>query len=358
MVWCLGRSGLNSVLTRLGLGDFTPDNVNALEDPCPLPEKERVLRRSLNEKEKLIYAPFSGVGGIVYDHDAVYIDLGGSHSHGKPSEKEESGESAPLVKELREMKSTLDEKLESARLQLFSNSDVITAVDVVESDEEDSEEQSEDDEGNDDQNLNYDSDGGSEQPEADENEGHTNKNYRSRSTENGGESDSDNPDDDESQDTNFDSQKQARFQEASDLFYSRFRHRPLQRMIYDDIDDFMNLESRANFDITNCAVQDINEEEDDTYKSLFVGGDYAESAKAMLDQDNEEDFGDFEEFDNENEEEDQSEGDQPVETDEKSEKREAMKKKLKEKFDMEYDEGDKDFYSDWKNEVEEQAKVF
>ena len=48
-----------------------------LPDPCPLPEKEK--KRSLNQKERLIYAPMSGVGGIVYDKDAVYIDLGGSH---------------------------------------------------------------------------------------------------------------------------------------------------------------------------------------------------------------------------------------------------------------------------------------
>ena len=34
--------------------------------------------RALVEKEKTIYAPFSGVGGIVYDKDAVYIDLGGA----------------------------------------------------------------------------------------------------------------------------------------------------------------------------------------------------------------------------------------------------------------------------------------
>ena len=26
-----------------------------------------------------MYAPFSGVGGIVYDKDAVYIDLGPNH---------------------------------------------------------------------------------------------------------------------------------------------------------------------------------------------------------------------------------------------------------------------------------------
>ena len=36
-----------------------------LPDPCPLPEKEK--KRSLTEKERLIYAPMSGVGGIVYD---------------------------------------------------------------------------------------------------------------------------------------------------------------------------------------------------------------------------------------------------------------------------------------------------
>lgn len=53
--------------------------INFLPDPCPLPETEK--KRSLNEKEKLMYAPFSGVGGIVYDKDAIYIDLGGSHSH-------------------------------------------------------------------------------------------------------------------------------------------------------------------------------------------------------------------------------------------------------------------------------------
>ncbi len=49
-----------------------------LPDPCPLPEEEK--KRSLNQRERLIYAPMSGVGGIVYDKDAVYIDLGGSHS--------------------------------------------------------------------------------------------------------------------------------------------------------------------------------------------------------------------------------------------------------------------------------------
>lgn len=52
-----------------------------LPDPCPLPEKMK--KRSLVDKERLVYAPFSGVGGIVYDKDAVYVELGGSHSHSK-----------------------------------------------------------------------------------------------------------------------------------------------------------------------------------------------------------------------------------------------------------------------------------
>ena len=48
-----------------GCGDFTLNSVSTLPDPCPLPDK--LKKRSLNEKEKLIYAPMTGVGGIVYD---------------------------------------------------------------------------------------------------------------------------------------------------------------------------------------------------------------------------------------------------------------------------------------------------
>lgn len=63
-----------------------------LPDPCALPgdrsSKTKQARRVLNEKERLLYAPFSGVGGIVYDKDAVYIELGGSHSH-RPSNNNE-----------------------------------------------------------------------------------------------------------------------------------------------------------------------------------------------------------------------------------------------------------------------------
>ena len=76
----------------LGCGDYKLNNISVLPDPCALPgdrsTKTKQARRVLNEKERLLYAPFSGVGGIVYDKDAVYIELGGSHSH-RPSTNNE-----------------------------------------------------------------------------------------------------------------------------------------------------------------------------------------------------------------------------------------------------------------------------
>lgn len=54
-------------------------DMSFLSDPCPLPNSVKKTR-SLSEKDRVIYAPMSGVGGIVYDKDAVYIDLGGSHT--------------------------------------------------------------------------------------------------------------------------------------------------------------------------------------------------------------------------------------------------------------------------------------
>lgn len=52
-------------------------DVNFLPDPCSLPDAQK--KRALNEKERLLYAPMAGVGRLVYDKDAVYIDLPASH---------------------------------------------------------------------------------------------------------------------------------------------------------------------------------------------------------------------------------------------------------------------------------------
>uniref|UniRef100_A0A6G1R1C6 Gallus gallus BMS1, ribosome biogenesis factor (BMS1), mRNA n=1 Tax=Hypotaenidia okinawae TaxID=2861861 RepID=A0A6G1R1C6_9GRUI len=109
-----------------GVGDFTVSDVSFLPDPCALPEQQK--KRSLNEKEKLVYAPLSGVGGIVYDKDAVYIDLGGSHAHEK--EEEEARPNNELVQSLISTHSAIDVKMASSKVSLFMDSRPLGSEDV------------------------------------------------------------------------------------------------------------------------------------------------------------------------------------------------------------------------------------
>uniref|UniRef100_A0A0N4U0I0 Bms1-type G domain-containing protein n=1 Tax=Dracunculus medinensis TaxID=318479 RepID=A0A0N4U0I0_DRAME len=95
-----------------GVGDFRIKEINALSDPCPLPSKEKV-KRTLNERERIIYAPFSGLGGIVYDKDAIYIDTGGSHTFRKPRHE--------LLRALDNIKQGIDDKMGKMGLKLISD---------------------------------------------------------------------------------------------------------------------------------------------------------------------------------------------------------------------------------------------
>ena len=107
----------NSPFHMPGCGDFHIHDLSMLPDPCPLPDKQK--RRSLNEKEKMIYAPMSGMGGIVYDKDAMYIDLGGSH-HGVRSEGEGEGDQPhELVSSMMSAQHTIDRKMASSELTLL-----------------------------------------------------------------------------------------------------------------------------------------------------------------------------------------------------------------------------------------------
>lgn len=49
----------------IGCGDFALQDISALDNPCPLPGQDK--KRSLDDKEKMVYAPMSGVGGVLYD---------------------------------------------------------------------------------------------------------------------------------------------------------------------------------------------------------------------------------------------------------------------------------------------------
>ncbi|XP_053605038.1 ribosome biogenesis protein BMS1 homolog [Plodia interpunctella] len=110
-----------SMVHIAGVGDMKISELSYLPDPCPLPSSEK--KRHLMERERQIYAPFSGVGGIVYDKDAVYIELKGSHSH--KQEDEETNEKKALLKNVVETKETVDEQMQESGFKLFSGGAVI-----------------------------------------------------------------------------------------------------------------------------------------------------------------------------------------------------------------------------------------
>lgn len=56
-----------------GVGDYNLAGVTDLADPCPLPSAAK--KKGLRDKEKLFYAPMSGLGDLLYDKDAVYVNL-------------------------------------------------------------------------------------------------------------------------------------------------------------------------------------------------------------------------------------------------------------------------------------------
>jgi hypothetical protein len=56
-------------------------SVTLLGDPCPLPDANSEKRRRLSEKQKLlVHAPMTDLGGVVYDKDAVWVNVPGSFS--------------------------------------------------------------------------------------------------------------------------------------------------------------------------------------------------------------------------------------------------------------------------------------
>ncbi|XP_054625221.1 ribosome biogenesis protein BMS1 homolog [Dunckerocampus dactyliophorus] len=108
-----------------GVGDFQVADVNFLPDPCALPDAQK--KRALNEKERLLYAPMAGVGGVVYDKDAVYIDLPASHVN---QQQEELRPTTELVQSLIDTHSTLDAKMAASKVTLFSGSAVLDPTDI------------------------------------------------------------------------------------------------------------------------------------------------------------------------------------------------------------------------------------
>lgn len=130
-----------------------------LPDPCPLPDT--VKRRGLAFKERLIYAPMADVGGVLYDKDAVYVDIpdwkvqysraeGGGAAKG-PTDAEgaerAADEGEAMVRGLQAVGQTLDEALAESTIRIYPKGKALRGGDAMDVDGD--EDEGEEDEGED-----------------------------------------------------------------------------------------------------------------------------------------------------------------------------------------------------------------
>lgn len=139
-----------SLVHIAGVADWPIASCVQLPDPCPLPDT--IKKRRLDEKEQMLYAPMSDVGDLLFDKDALYINLDQVHftrqdsdkaakqglGGGDEEEDEEEEEEAEkttgknkksdtkvttkgvqLVRDLQDLSDTIDEKLSEQKIQLF-----------------------------------------------------------------------------------------------------------------------------------------------------------------------------------------------------------------------------------------------
>lgn len=150
----------NAHIHLAGVGDHFVHSVEKLPDPCPTPyfeqklddlERERAKaaaeageeiakttrrRKRLEDKQKIIYAPMSDVGGVFVDKDAVYIDVG-DREHFSKEEGVELGEGEKLVTDLQDVQKTMQERFEDGPgLKLFLSSAEINNGDEEEQDDD------------------------------------------------------------------------------------------------------------------------------------------------------------------------------------------------------------------------------
>ncbi|KAL8713649.1 MAG: hypothetical protein Q9225_006725 [Loekoesia sp. 1 TL-2023] len=107
-----------------GVGDLNVSMIEALPDPCPTPFMDQEIakatgkaaRRRLGEKQKLLFAPMSDVGGVLVDKDAVYIDVKSSTFDKEADGGEERGLGEQLVVGLQGERRLLGEAEDGVRL--------------------------------------------------------------------------------------------------------------------------------------------------------------------------------------------------------------------------------------------------
>lgn len=111
-----------------GVGDLTVASIERLVDPCPLPTSESEKRRKLSDKQKLIHAPMSDVGGVMFDKDAVYINVPGHFSKKDGEDEASLGEGERMIMNLQESGMTLGDRAAQGELRLFEDSSTPVTV--------------------------------------------------------------------------------------------------------------------------------------------------------------------------------------------------------------------------------------
>ncbi|CAF0719294.1 unnamed protein product [Adineta ricciae] len=380
-----------------GCGDYKLTNISALPDPCALPAdrsgKTKQARRVLNEKERLLYAPFSGVGGIVYDKDAVYIELGGSHSHRPANNNEKTRPINEYVANILSTKQTIEEKVASSHLKLFADSEPVTAEEEqvperrkvrFETEDEDVPEEDDDE----------------DQEEDDEDQGEE---------EDEGEEEEEENDDEESEHEEFGSSWKENISKKFAISYVPNKAINWTKLVYEkggedaSVEDMNSNDNNGEvgglFRVSRRKKINVNDQEDYTLnnqsekrnwdlddvceliRDCFVTGKWEkdkDAAKLLaeddeMNDDDEDLFGDFEDLetgekseekDNEEMEFDDDDDDEGDEDgggkDDEEAKLRSKKAKLKSTFDAEYDQSkdpDSKYLDELKKEVEIQTKL-
>jgi ribosome biogenesis protein BMS1 len=124
-----------------GVGDLSVSSTEALPDPCPTPFAEKAIekvtgkkkRKRLGDKQKILFAPMSDVGGVLVDKDAVYIDVK-SATFDPDVDYKERGLGEQMVIGLQGGRRLLGE--DDAGMRLFSGGDFVNGT--AENDRDDS----------------------------------------------------------------------------------------------------------------------------------------------------------------------------------------------------------------------------
>ncbi|KAG9042694.1 Glycoside hydrolase 2 (Mannanase, beta-galactosidase) [Tulasnella sp. UAMH 9824] len=112
-----------------GVGDMEIKSVKILADPCPLPTTESEKKRRLAEKHRTVHAPMSDLGGIMYDKDAVYINVEGNFTRTEGGDGPQ-GEGEQMVMDLQDVRATLEDNINRSEIRLLGSSKAPLKVQV------------------------------------------------------------------------------------------------------------------------------------------------------------------------------------------------------------------------------------